>query len=248
MDRPTEFDAVTVVEFEPASGCTRRCRFCDPGVPRHRRDTPVTLDLGVLSKVCQELVSWKFNGIICLAGHGEPLMHPNTKEVIRICKTVGVDVHLYTNGDLLSPDRYADIEDVDVIQYDQYSKNDTTIGPLLSSRLKNKVSLRPQYAAHVQARFNSRCGAVWIPTKEQLERVKYTGCQCIQTKICMASDGTWYCCCMDIRHTHQWPGGLFDLFRNEEYLEMRRELRKNGPPDMPRKKFKVCKLCETTDI
>lgn len=247
MNRPLEFDLVRYVDIEASSGCTRKCSFCDPGVPKIRRTNPAFISLDIVSQICNELKQWEYDGSIILAGHGEPMMHPHIDEIIGICKSIGVNVVIFTNGDLLTDKTYNKIIGADEIVYDQYTKDDK-LCKLLKTIIGSKLGVRHQYTDEAKSAFNSRCGAVWMPTKEQFDKVKYSGCQCIQSKICIAADGYWYSCCMDIKHHHKWGGGIFDLFSNQEYLNMRDKLKVDGAPNTPRAHLIPCKYCETTDL
>lgn len=87
-------DAPIHLQIEPTSYCNYRCLMCD-----HRRAIPSPSHMPVE----------KFRGIIervkpffvTLSGYGEPLLHPDLPDMIRIVKSAGAGVNTTTNGFLL---------------------------------------------------------------------------------------------------------------------------------------------------
>lgn len=88
------------VDVEASSRCNLRCVFCDkrtPGKPHHGRDMDMALYRDILAeagrmKLCALKLSYT----------GEPLLHPNIVEMVRLAKEQGVlDVYFNTNGMLL---------------------------------------------------------------------------------------------------------------------------------------------------
>jgi len=85
------------MEVSPVGSCNHRCTFCAYdyiGYPNRRLDTTVFL------KLVDELSDKGLKSML-YAGEGEPLMHPNIGEFITYTNSKGIDVGLYTNGDLL---------------------------------------------------------------------------------------------------------------------------------------------------
>jgi GTP 3',8-cyclase len=85
------------MEISPVGSCNHRCVFCAYdfiGYPNRKLDCKKFLafidearDVGVKS--------------ILFAGEGEPLLHPDIEEFITSSKNSGIDVGLFTNGQLL---------------------------------------------------------------------------------------------------------------------------------------------------
>jgi MoaA/NifB/PqqE/SkfB family radical SAM enzyme len=88
------------MEISPVGSCNHRCVFCAYdfiGYPNRKLDCKKFLafideakDVGVKS--------------ILFAGEGEPLLHPDIEEFIISSKNSGIDVGLFTNGQLLRED------------------------------------------------------------------------------------------------------------------------------------------------
>lgn len=85
------------MEVSPVGSCNHRCTFCAYdyiGYPKRKLDEKIFLRfIDDVSK----------NGLksILYAGEGEPLMHPEIGKFITYTKEKGIDVGLFTNGELL---------------------------------------------------------------------------------------------------------------------------------------------------
>lgn len=85
------------MEVSPVGSCNHRCTFCAYdyiGYPNRK------LDKNVFLKFIDDVSSKGMKSIL-YAGEGEPLMHPDIGEFITYTKNKGIDVGLFTNGELL---------------------------------------------------------------------------------------------------------------------------------------------------
>ena len=92
------------IEVSPVGSCNHRCLFCAYdfiGYPNRKLD-------------CDRLLSFideaKEVGVksILYAGEGEPLLHPDIGKIIAHSSNIGIDVGLFTNGQLLN-EEFADV-------------------------------------------------------------------------------------------------------------------------------------------
>jgi cyclic pyranopterin phosphate synthase len=86
------------IEISPSGSCNLRCIFCAQAYQEYK---PEFLNKKLAVDTCQAM--WE-NGLKALevAGEGEPLLNPDTPDMLNEIKRVGVDVGLSTNGILLS--------------------------------------------------------------------------------------------------------------------------------------------------
>ncbi len=87
-------------EISLAGSCNHRCLFCAYdfiGHPKRRLETQVM-------KACIDDMAACGVKSVVLAGEGEPLLHPDIAEIVTYIKSQGVDVGLFTNGQLLGND------------------------------------------------------------------------------------------------------------------------------------------------
>lgn len=87
------------MEISPVGSCNHRCIFCAYdyiGYPNRKLETVRTLEF------IDELAE---NGLrsILFAGEGEPLLHPDLHLFVKRAKESGIDVGMFTNGQLLTP-------------------------------------------------------------------------------------------------------------------------------------------------
>ncbi|NOZ69050.1 MAG: radical SAM protein [Deferribacteres bacterium] len=99
LDRVSEWQAKRVItpvyiEVSPVSFCNHRCIFC--GID-FARETGLRLDREIF---CHSIWEMGRAGVrsIMFAGEGEPLLHKDLPEFIRIARDSGIDVSLTTNG------------------------------------------------------------------------------------------------------------------------------------------------------
>ena len=85
------------LEIAPSGGCNHRCIFCAVDYLDYK---PTFLDLKVLRSCVKEATALGVKSIM-YAGEGEPLLHKDIHEIIRMTKIAGIDVSITTNGVLL---------------------------------------------------------------------------------------------------------------------------------------------------
>lgn len=92
------------VEIDPSNLCQLDCEFCINRA--YRKQNAVNLGLNAYIRLVSDL---KRLGVesITFTGGGEPLMHPQFKEMVYIAKSFGFEIGLITNGVFL--DRVLDI-------------------------------------------------------------------------------------------------------------------------------------------
>ena len=92
------------VVFEPTINCNLRCPMCDRthknDYKKHRNEQLAT-ELAISFLESLENMGVKHTLLI---GGGEPLMHPDIDQYIRVLSRNSIYVHLWTNGTLISED------------------------------------------------------------------------------------------------------------------------------------------------
>lgn len=89
-----------VFQIEPTEGCTRSCRFCGLNLQRKKPGQYLHMPLTMIEKIAEDGYVLNPNARIELAMHGEPLVHPQIDEIIRILrkKFEKTQIQLTTNG------------------------------------------------------------------------------------------------------------------------------------------------------
>ncbi|QDD11389.1 radical SAM/SPASM domain-containing protein [Candidatus Methylopumilus planktonicus] len=90
--------------------CNRLCVFCPRIDSNVYPNQNLHMSLGLLDKINEELVNLKYRGGVVFCGYGEPLLHPQIKEIISIFGNE-IRTEIVTNGDKLSVDLILDLFD-----------------------------------------------------------------------------------------------------------------------------------------
>ena len=95
-----------LVTVDPINSCNLSCNWCNAGhILRHRHDRiskEALLDLPRQLKKWQGSPEWPAGvEAVCIAGGGEPLLHPDISAFIEACVANGVEVGVVTNGTVI---------------------------------------------------------------------------------------------------------------------------------------------------
>jgi radical SAM protein with 4Fe4S-binding SPASM domain len=96
------------VEINPIESCTRRCAFCPRSDPNKYPNSKNKITVETCRKIAKELKENNFNGRVGFVGFGEPLLHSNLEECIRVVRDILPHIpyiEVNTNGDLLTDSR-----------------------------------------------------------------------------------------------------------------------------------------------
>lgn len=95
------------VQVEPTTACNARCLYCPRtvlGEAWEDRFLPLESFRALLPALARA-------GHVHLQGWGEPLLHPDFAQMVRLAKATGARVGATTNATLLTPERIADLLD-----------------------------------------------------------------------------------------------------------------------------------------
>ncbi|MGI5837323.1 MAG: radical SAM/SPASM domain-containing protein [Chloroflexota bacterium] len=85
------------LHLEPTSNCNLRCVMCPQSMGATKGNG--YMDMGLYQKIIDEVKEYVLE--INLFFRGEPLLHPNIVDMVRIAQAAGITVHLNTNATLL---------------------------------------------------------------------------------------------------------------------------------------------------
>jgi radical SAM protein with 4Fe4S-binding SPASM domain len=88
--------------------CNRLCVFCPRIDPDIYPNQNLHMGLGLLEKINSELIDLDYQGGVVFCGYGEPLLHPQIKEIIGIFGKK-IRTEIVTNGDKLTVDLIHDL-------------------------------------------------------------------------------------------------------------------------------------------
>ena len=96
------------IDINPTELCNRRCVFCPRADVELYPNQNLHISLDLCSKIANELRALKYSGGVALSGYGEPTLHPEFVEMVKI---FGKDIRteLITSGDFLTPQITAEL-------------------------------------------------------------------------------------------------------------------------------------------
>jgi len=239
------------VEVEPTTYCNRRCAFCDPGLPkgRHAEDTYLSTD--VVVRLIDDLATLGYSQRFVFCGFGEPLAawHEGLHGWIAYAhqKLPGAKLVLYTNLDMIEEGNGIGELVLLALPLSEIRANIYDLGPDPALRwpiLASDPRVRfENHAGRPHGWWHSRAGNIQPVSEVEQSQVlahRHRACRWFKTQLFLAAEGEWWTCCMDMKGEHRWPGGLFDLLTNPEYLQMREALTR-APVD--RADLRPCSTC-----
>ena len=91
----------TWIELSLIDVCNRKCSFCPKSDEKVAPDTYQKMNRKLIDEIHDQLLEFKFKGIISLCGYGEPLLHKDISYIVKKLSNVS-NVEIITNGDVLS--------------------------------------------------------------------------------------------------------------------------------------------------
>lgn len=88
-----------------SAGHPHACTFCPRIDAKFYPNQNLHMPLSLVQKMANELTALYFKGVVVLCGYGEPLLHPQIEDVVRILKMSGCRLEVVTNGDTLGPNK-----------------------------------------------------------------------------------------------------------------------------------------------
>ncbi len=91
------------IKIEPVRGCTRRCYFCSLSTIEWKDEQYQFMPMEMVSSLASDLATWLGKIRIELEGRGEPSLHPQLIELVRVFreKMPRAQITIDTNGDMV---------------------------------------------------------------------------------------------------------------------------------------------------
>lgn len=103
----------SLVEFNVTELCNRVCEFCPRADPKVYPNRNEFMELALYEKIMKELAAFGYSGKVLYSAFGEPLLHKQLEDMIRMTKKYcpASRVESVTNGDFLSVERLRSLFD-----------------------------------------------------------------------------------------------------------------------------------------
>lgn len=89
-----EFLPPIEVNLDPVNQCNLACVWCNNAITRTRN---IIMPIDKILKLIEYLKKWGAKAI-CVAGGGEPTLHPNLDQIFDFCKFMDMPISILTNG------------------------------------------------------------------------------------------------------------------------------------------------------
>ena len=237
----------SIVEFNITELCNRKCSFC----PRYdssiypNRDEHISIDS--YRKIMNDLKGIGYNGNVLYSAFGEPLLHPNLNELIRLTKEYCPNCHLeiITNGDFVTDDNIMDLfnNGLDTLLFSLYD-GEHQIKQFQKLKDDNHLSdkqmqYRKRYANEMI--LSNRAGL--LPNIEKIIKPKVLPCFYPFYQIIVDIDGTVTVCPHDWRKTpimgNAVKENIVDIWNNTKFRYIREKLIKDNRNFIPCSKCNV---------
>lgn len=111
QDRLQYFDNTKIplpseIEISESGVCNRKCSFCPRSDPNYQ-EVNEFISTKLHNKICDELRSYNYSGLIIYSGFVEPMLDKNIYNLVKYAKKTNPNsrVEIISNGDVLNADR-----------------------------------------------------------------------------------------------------------------------------------------------
>jgi cyclic pyranopterin phosphate synthase len=212
-------DALLNVEIEVNSRCNRRCWYCPVSVLPPPK-TPVFMADDVFTRLHEELRALRYAGRISYHLLSEPLLRKDLPRLVHLSKSMLPESWqvLFTNGDLLTDERYAALVEAGVDQIVITAHDGVAPAP----RERQIV----QFPQHLQ--LTNRGGSI-AALPAPTDRVRALPCHAPDEMLIVASNGDVLLCYEDSKREHVYGNimrsSLQEIWSEPSFVERRRFLR-----------------------
>ncbi|MGH9349180.1 MAG: radical SAM/SPASM domain-containing protein [Vicinamibacterales bacterium] len=210
----------SVVEVEVNSRCNRACSYCPVSV-LPAPPVPTFMSDAVFEHLLTGLAEWRFDGRFSYHLYNEPLLRRDLERLARATASRLPDAHqvLYTNGDLLTPQRYQSLRDSGIAEF-IVTRHDGDA---------ERVAPRPRQTVLVPAQLQLTNRGGTLPTRRiALQTPLQTPCYAPSEMLIVAADGAVLLCYEDARRQHAMGNiterPLADIWTSPRFVELRARL------------------------
>lgn len=145
------------IEINPSEMCSRTCVFCPRSNPKLYKNVKNFIDLSTCELLAQQLIELNYTGRVGFVGFGEPLLHPQIIDCVRILsKTSAQWLELNTNGDFLTRELASGLAKAGCthLSISLYDSDQTAMFDSMLAGIDINIVYRHQYDASVNYNLN----------------------------------------------------------------------------------------------
>ena len=241
--------ALQRVEINPVELCNRSCVFCPRNDKSVYPNRNLHMSATTMRNISDGLNQINYSGRLTFSGFGEPMLHENIFELIRISKQIETieRVQLITNGDKLSRSLIEQLYDngVDRLEINMYDGpgQQQKFEQMLQDVSADRYYLRHHYKAPEQNYgliLNNRAGSVDVG--ERIKSPVMSRCNLPFYKLMIDWNGDVLLCCQDWKRVSDIKLNvnhmtIQEIWLNEQFEKYRERLSNND------RKLKPCNTC-----
>jgi radical SAM protein with 4Fe4S-binding SPASM domain len=236
------------VEVEINSACNRVCSYCPN--ERHQRKEKGHMDVELFKILLQQLDDLGFNGKMSYHFYNEPLLSNQLEDFIRLTKEKlpGVRTEVYSNGNLLTQERFASLEfaGLDKFTITEHENENNYVFHDVYAALTQEQKKKVKFGHHSKLYLTNRGGLVPVGSTE-LRPPLARPCFIPSTTIVVTLKGNVLVCYEDYeQQTEQGnilENHLREIWNQESYQALRASLRRGE-----RVKHELCKTCNNMQV
>jgi MoaA/NifB/PqqE/SkfB family radical SAM enzyme len=190
--KTTSPDMPIIIDIEITNACNFNCLFCYTGTKAHKRPIGF-MPRELYKKIIDEIVFYTTPPPLRFSRWGEPTLHKNFMEYLRIAKMSGLMCHLNTNGSLLDENTITELLELklDSIKFSFQGTDEKTYGEMRYMQSFGKL-------ADTVKRFSELRGGLAYPYMHAATTVTYETEEMIQSFKDLL---TPYCDLVTVGHT-----------------------------------------------
>ena len=221
----------TWVELSLIDVCNRKCVFCPKSNEDVAPDTYQMMNRAIIDKIHDQLKEIEFNGSISLCGYGEPTLHPQFLDIVKLLS--GYKLEVITNGDSILKNKLS-IDEIYNAGVDKLLISDYDRNPIWEDYTKKYLDLivRDRYDdgsdVYEEYDFNNRGGTLW-----ELNKSNNSPCYLPSYKTIIDWNGDLVLCCNNwinkkvFGNIHS-SSSISDIWMSDELTHYRKELLKGN--------------------
>jgi radical SAM protein with 4Fe4S-binding SPASM domain len=233
------------LEIEVNHGCNMTCSYCPNSKTERKEQGHMSEE--VFLALMSQLRDLHYKGRLCYHFYNEPLTSKNLEHFVRISKDYCPETksEIYTNGTLLTKERFLSLEESGVDRF-YITKHESTpfiafdkTLTLLDENQKNKV----RYVGHEDLILSNRGGELDVGPTPPLK----LPCHIPRTSVVITLKGNVLTCYEDFSQKNEMGNILDkhigDIWTSSNYVQFREDLKKGK-----RELYEVCRKCNNQQI
>lgn len=240
-----DYDLFLGLEIEINHGCNMACSYC-PNSTTERKEQG-HMNESTFRELMGQLKDLQYKGRLCYHFYNEPLSSDHLEAFVEISKTYCPETksEIYTNGTLLSYERFKSLESSGVDRFYITKHEDTPkiIFDKTFSRLSPEEKEKVRYVGHENLILSNRGGEIDVGPTPPLK----LPCHIPRTGVVITLRGNVLACYEDYAQKNEMgnilENHIWEIWTSPKYVQFRENLKKGK-----RELYEVCGRCNNRQV